>query len=41
MLAGLERPTSGEIFLEETLAMPYRGGAQKDRFCFQHLENFI
>ena len=32
MLAGLERPTSGEIFFEEkTLAMPYRGMVRRKK----------
>ena len=40
MLAGLERPTSGEIFFEEkTLAMPYRGMVRrKIQILFQHPE---
>ena len=42
MLAGLERPTSGEIFFEEkTLAMPYRGMVRrKIQILFQHPEIF-
>ena len=40
MLAGLERPTAGEIFFEEkTLAMPYRGMVRrKIQILFQHPE---
>ena len=40
MLAGLERPTSGEIFFEEkTLTMPYRGMVRrKIQILFQHPE---
>ena len=40
MLAGLERPTSGEIFFEEkTLAMPYRGMVRRRiQILFQHPE---